>query len=439
MLREIVLNLLHNLGGRAEVARYLREHAQGSFVLVKVGGGIIEDDLEELASALVFIHHVGMHPVVVHGAGPQLTRELESAGIDSDWIDGLRVTDDATLAAAHRVFQRTGATLADAIERRGVSARPLPSGIFQAVRSERTDLGLVGRIDQVDTSPVCQARGAGQIPVLSPMASTSGGQLLNVNADEAARAMAAELDAKKVIYLTPTGGILDERGHVIPAVDSAQDLDRMTLDGVITGGMAKKLREIDSLLRTLDDTATVSITRPEKVAKELFTHLGSGTLVRRGSPIQKHAGINELDRQRVIDLLERSFGRALDPAFLDTVDNTDVYLGGDYNALAIVREREHGSYLDKIAISERAQGVGLGGSMWSRIRDDHPKLYWRSRWKNDANNWYLPKSDGMRRTPNWIVFWSGFEQDEEIRAITTDALSFPHAFNTVREEAHIGS
>lgn len=439
MLHEIVQSLLHNLGGKAEVARYLREHGQGSYVLVKVGGGIIEDDLDELASALVFIHMVGMHPVVVHGAGPQLTRELDERGIVSDWIDGLRVTDDATLAAAQRVFQRVGARLADAIEKRGVSARPMPTGILRGSRNERAELGLVGRVDHVDADPIRRACESRQIPVLSPIASTPGGQLLNVNADEAARAIADAMRARKVIYLTPTGGILDERGQVIPAVDSAQDLGRMVERGVITGGMAKKLREIDALLQTLDEHASVSITRPERVAKELFTHLGSGTLVRRGSPIQKHTGIAGLDRFRVTDLLERSFERSLDPGFLDGVEDADVYLGGDYHALAIVRRRAAGSYLDKLAISERAQGMGLGGSLWQRVRDDHPSLYWRSRWKNRANHWYLPRADGMRRTPEWIVFWAGIDDEADIRDAIDDALSYPRSFDAIREEVCVGN
>ena len=82
MLRDIVVNLLHNLGGRSEVDRYLSEYAEGKrCTVVKVGGGLIQDDLEELASALALLHHVGLRPVVIHGAGPQLTAEMESAGI----------------------------------------------------------------------------------------------------------------------------------------------------------------------------------------------------------------------------------------------------------------------------------------------------------------------------------------------------------------------
>ena len=121
MLRDIVVNLLHNLGGRSEVDRYLSEYAEGKrCTVVKVGGGLIQDDLEELASALALLHHVGLRPVVIHGAGPQLTAEMESAGIEPEWHDGLRVHHPKVLAAATKVFGEVGTELADALEAKGV-------------------------------------------------------------------------------------------------------------------------------------------------------------------------------------------------------------------------------------------------------------------------------------------------------------------------------
>lgn len=449
MLREIVLNLLHNLGGRAEVDRYLREYTQGgrAYAVIKVGGGLIADDLDELASSLVFLHHVGLSPVVVHGGGPQLNAELSGQGIESKFVDGLRVTTPETLAAAQRVFQRAGATLADAIEGRGCRARPMPSGIFRAVRSAREELGHVGEVERVETDAIVRAAARDQIPVLSPIGVTSDGQLLNINADTAARAVALDLDAKKVIYLTPTGGLLDADGRVIPAVDSASDLDDLIADGVVSGGMARKLIEIDELLKSLGEHASVSITSPARVARELFTHKGSGTLVRRGAPVRVQQGLDGLDREKITALLETSFGRPLDPGYLDTVGDATVYVGGAYTAIAIVRTRAHGDYLDKLGISERAQGMGLGATLWKQIRRNHPVLYWRSRPTNAANTWYLSRSDGMHRTPEWLVFWAGVSDWSEIRAAIGDALSFGHAFGDrpaerdpadKKEKAHVG-
>ena len=434
MLREIVVNLLHNLGGRAEVDRYLREYTgAGRYAVVKVGGGLIADDLDELASALVFLHHVGLTPVVVHGGGPQLTEELAARSIETAFVDGLRVTTTEVLSAAQRVFQRVGAELADAVDSRGVRARPLPSGVFEAERTARAELGHVGEVTGVLTDAIVRASERGQLPILSPVGTTADGKLLNINADTATRALALGLGASKVIYLTPTGGILDPDGRVIPAVNCTEDLPSMLESGMVSGGMARKLVEIDGLLEKLDEHASVSITSPAKVAQELFTHRGSGTLVRRGRPIRVQTGIGGLDRSRITALLEQSFGRVLDPAYLDSVGDAAVYVGGDYAAIAIVKRRGPGFYLDKLGLSERAQGIGLGASLWNRVRKDHPSLYWRSRWTNPANKWYLGRADGMARVNggarsgvgDWAVFWYG---DVDRDACVRDAVSLGHSF-----------
>lgn len=429
MLREIVMNLLHNLGGRAEVDRYLREHTgAGRYAVVKVGGGLIEDDLGELASALVFMHHVGLTPVVVHGAGPQLTQELAEQQIATEFVDGLRVTTPEVLSAAQRVFQRVGSELADAIDARGVRARPLSMGVFVASASGNPALGHVGEVAGVLTESIRRACALGQLPVLSPLGTSERGQLLNINADTATRALAIALNATKIIYLTPTGGILDPDGKVIPAVNCTEDLQPMLDSGLISGGMARKLTEIRDLLDHLDEHASVSITSPAKIARELFTHRGSGTLVRRGRPIRVQTGIQGLDRDRIRDLLEQSFGRSLKPGYLDTLDDATIYVGGDYAALAVLKQRGPGCYLDKLGLSERAQGIGLGASLWNRIKRDHPSLYWRSRASNEANKWYLGRADGMHRAGEWIVFWYGFDSRDQIEACIADARSLGHSF-----------
>lgn len=429
MLREIVLNLLHNLGGRAEVDRYLREHTgAGRYAVIKVGGGLIEDDLEELSACLAFMHHVGLNPVVVHGAGPQLTRELAGARVETRFVDGLRVTTPEVLSAAQRVFQRVGAELADAIDARGVRARPMTMGIFNAVHSPRQELGRVGEVDRVDVVAIQRACAQGQVPVVAPMATSDQGELLNINADTATRALGIELGATKIVYLTPTGGILDPDGRVIPAVNCTQDLAGMIESGVISGGMERKLIEISDLLAQLDEHASVSITSPAKIARELFTHRGSGTLVRQGRPIRVHHGADGVDTGRIVALLKQSFGRPIDPAYAGTLGNAKIYIGGDYAAVAILRETDYGWYLDKLGLSERAQGIGLGASLWNAIRGDHPSLYWRSRASNAANTWYLSRADGMRRAGEWVVFWYGVDDQQRAQDCIDDALARPHSF-----------
>lgn len=430
MMRDIILNLLYNLGGKREVERYLREYTQpGSprSSVVKVGGALIENDLDDLASSLAFLRHVGMSPVVVHGAGPQLSRDLEAGGIECRWVEGLRVTTPEVLKMAHRMFLREGARLAEAIDAHGVRARMIPSGIFEAVPDDPDRLGLVGRIVRVDLAPVRAALEAGYLPVLSPMGVTADGQMLNVNADTAARALAEALRPGKVIFLTETGGILGGDGRVISAINLEEDHKQLIESGQVTGGMARKLTEIGDLLDALPSHASVSITKPAHLARELFTHKGSGTLVRRGAAIEVFDGLEGLDMDRLRGLLESSFGRELRDNYFGGVLKAEALIA-PYTAVAIVVDDEPASYLDKFAVTAEAQGAGIGASLWNTLIGRHPKLFWRSRTDNPINGWYMQRADGMERTDKWLVFWRGLKTSEEVEKAIERALSYEPSF-----------
>lgn len=430
MMKDVIVNLLYNLGGRREVERYLREYTQpGSTrtAVVKVGGALIEHEREELASSLAFLRHVGMAPVVVHGAGPQLSRDLEAQGVKSTFVDGLRVTTPEVLQAAHRMFLREGARLAEAIDAHEVRARMIPSGVFEVVPDDPERLGLVGKVTRVDLAPVRAALEAGYLPVLSPLGVTRDGQMLNVNADTAARALAEAIKPGKVVFLTETGGILGKDGRVISAVNLEDDCDELIRSGAVTGGMARKLIEIGELLDMLPPQASVSITKPEHLARELFTHKGSGTLVRRGAAVQIHDGLGELDRDQLRTLLESSFGRTLRPDYFETVAGAEAIIA-PYTAVAIVIDDEPASYLDKFAVTAEAQGAGIGASIWNRLVARHPRLFWRTRIENPINGWYMQRADGMERTDHWLVFWRGLDTSDEIEKAIERALSYEPSF-----------
>ena len=443
MMRDIILNLLHNLGGKREVERYLREYTQpGSSrtTVVKVGGALIEHDLEDLASSLAFLRHVGMAPVVVHGAGPQLSRDLEAAGIQSKWVDGLRVTTPEVLQMAHRMFLREGARLAEAIDAHGVRARMIPSGVFEAVPDDPDRLGLVGRITRVDLAPVRAALEAGYLPVLSPMGVTIDGQMLNVNADTAARALAEALRPAKVIFLTETGGILGGDGQVISAINLEEDQQQLMDSGQVTGGMARKLIEIGELLENLPAHASVSITKPAHLARELFTHKGSGTLVRRGAAIEVYDSLHGLDLDRLKGLLESSFGRELRDDYFTKTMNAEALIA-PYTAVAIVVDDEEPvAYLDKFAVTAEAQGAGIGASLWNKLVERHPRLFWRSRADNPINGWYMQRADGMERTDKWLIFWRGLDTSAQVEKAIERALAYEPSFGSAikPEEVPVG-
>lgn len=430
MMRDIILNLLHNLGGQREVERYIREYTQPGptkTTVVKVGGALIDDELESLASSLAFLKHIGMSPIVVHGAGPQLSRALEAQGTACTWVDGLRITSPEVLATAHKVFTSAGESLTRSIDDHGVRARLITTGVFQAEIDDAQKLGLVGRVTGVHLGSVVSALEAGYIPVLSPLAVTPRGQLLNINADTATRALCEATRPGKIVFLTQTGGIIGANGELISAVNLVEDQQRLVGTGEVSGGMARKLFEIGEMLGELPPSTSVSITSPANIARELFTHKGSGTLIRLGASIQTHESLEDLDLTALRHLLESSFGRTLKDGYFDTLDDPEVLIA-PYTAAAIVLGAEPGSYLDKFAVNAQAQGAGIGASLWNKLVQRHPKLFWRSRTENPINKWYMQQADGMVRTDKWLVFWRGLETAEAIEQAIALAVAHEPSF-----------
>lgn len=430
MMRDIIITLLHNLGGPREVDRYLREYTQpgpANTTVVKVGGALIAEELESLASSLAFLKHIGMSPIVVHGAGPQLSDALDKQGTECTWTDGLRITTPEVLATAIEVFAQTGEELARAIDSHGIRAQLITTGIFNAEPDDTERLGLVGKVTGVNLAPVRSAIEAGYIPVLSPLGITSQGQLLNINADTATRAVCEATRPGKVLFLTQTGGILDTEANIIPAINLYEDRERLVSSGAVSGGMARKLIEIQELLAQLPDNSTVSITDPTSIARELFTHKGSGTFIRMGNPIEIHDSLDTIDKHELKHLLESSFKRTLCDHYLESLNKPELILA-PYTAAAIVYEAGPGMYLDKFAVNARAQGAGIGASLWNKLTTRHEKLFWRSRADNPINPWYMSKADGMTRKDGWLIFWRGLDTPEQIEQAIDYATAQPQSF-----------
>jgi acetylglutamate kinase len=425
-MSEVLRNLLGNLANRSEVERYLQRFTSvepSHFGVVKVGGGVLRDDMDELASSLAFLHRVGLYPIVIHGAGPQLDEALAEAGIASTRVDGLRVTTPEVLTVFRRTLTKLNMELVDALASRNADARPITGGVFEATLLDEDRYGKVGSVAAVDLAAIEAAIRAGQIPVVACLGETATGQIVNINADVAARAIALAVHSHKLIFLTSTGGLLDAHDEIIPAINLVEDFDTLIAQDWVTGGMELKLREIKQILEGLPRASSVSITSPEHLAAELFTDKGSGTLVRLGEQIEVHQDLSALDVDEVHSLLEKAFGRNVDRRHLEEMEPYRVFVAADRSAIAIVTIERGIPYLDKFAVTAESQGVGLGVSIWNRMVAEIPRLYWRSREGNPLNTWYFKKADGAWRQGEWVVFWYGLESASEIAACREYALS----------------
>lgn len=425
-LRSMVTELLAQMGSSREARQYLKYYAdreQSRFAVVKVGGGVLRDDLDGLANALAILHRLGLRPIVLHGAGPQLDAALAAADIPIRKHNGLRITDTATLAVARPEIYRQNARLLAALEARGVKARGLQHGVFQCDYLDREQYGLVGRVERVELDGLRDAVNAGALPVLTCLGESVEGQVLNINADAATAALVGILKPAKIIFLTPTGGLLDENGELISAISLQEQYDELMAAPWVHSGMRLKLQEIKGMLDSLPGSVSVSITAAGQLSRELFTHGGAGTLIRRGEPISELRELTENQLQNLRDLVENAFGRRLQADWRRDGEFDQVLLAQSGRAAAIILPGvDNTPYLDKFIVTPQAQGEGLGNAVWQRLQKSCPKLYWRARTSNPVADWYFRRADHCHRENGWVVYLRGIHDAELRERMIGDAL-----------------
>jgi acetylglutamate kinase len=268
-----------------EALPYIREF-HGKTVVIKYGGAAMTDPelKEEFARDVVLLKYVGMNPVVVHGGGPDITRYMERLGMEVRFVEGLRVSDEATVEVAKMVLvgkQNTDIVLR--INRHGQPAVGLSGddGRLFTVRKQlaagETDIGFVGQIERVDADVLLHIA-EDYIPVIASVGADTEGKSYNVNADAAAAAVAEALGAFKVMFLTDVEGWRgdpEDPSSVISEATAAEVRER--LDGV-AGGMRPKLEAcLHALSAGVGNAHIVDGRQPHSLLLELFTDEGSGT------------------------------------------------------------------------------------------------------------------------------------------------------------------
>lgn len=433
--RSTIIRLLSHMRDGKEVRDYLNRFSrldQSRFAVVKVGGAVIRDDLDGLAAALAFLQTVGLSPIIVHGGGPQLDAALEAARITSERIDGLRVTPAEAIPVIRKALSAANIAIVDAIRESGGRAASVPTGVFSARLLDEAVYGRVGAPSGVNLDLVDAAVRGGEIPVLACLGETDDGRLVNINADHAVAALVKTLQPYKIIFLTETGGLLDDKGEVISTLNLASDRDRLMSAGWITGGMRVKIDQIQSLLDDLPLTSSVSITSPEGLSQELFTHAGAGTLIRRGEKLLTLTRKSDVDWPRLETLIAASFGRKPVAGYWDRLAFDRLFVTENYRAAAVITRMEGVAYLDKFAVLEEARGEGLARAVWQEMVDYAPHLYWRSKTSNPVNSFYFHECDGSIKAGPWTIFWKGEDDLTRIPARVSEIAGLPETLESIR-------
>jgi acetylglutamate kinase len=280
-----------------EALPYMQRYAGKTFV-VKYGGHAMGDPelARDFAEDVVLLKAVGINPVVVHGGGPQIGAMLKQLNVESEFVDGLRVTDRETARVAEMVL--SGAINKELVSwigqagGRAVGISGKDGGFVTATKVRRTqkdpdsnierivDLGFVGEPARVDRSLLDTISNAGMIPVVAPIGIGEDNHTYNINADTMAGAIAAAMGASRLFLLTDVPGVLDKQGDLLTDL-TPKDIAELRTDGTISGGMIPKLENCVQAVEAGVDAAVILDGRvPHAMLLEVFTRRGAGTLVR---------------------------------------------------------------------------------------------------------------------------------------------------------------
>lgn len=432
--RSTVIQLLSNIGSKREVQQYLSHFSSVSsqqFAVIKVGGAIITEHLQTLSSALAFLNHVGLFPVVVHGAGPQLNRMLEAAGVEPQFEDGIRVTDGKTLALARSLFLEENLKLVEELENLGVRARPITSGVFTADYLDKAKYDLVGKINKVDKNPIEAAIRAGCLPILTSMAETPDGQILNVNADVAAGELARALQPLKIVYLSEKGGLFNgDTKEKISAINLDEEYDHLMTQGWVRHGTRLKIKEMKELLVDLPRTSSVAIIHPADLQKELFTDTGAGTLIRRGNKVHVNTSLSQFqDLEALKEVLVRDRGgldaKATVDRYVQSLGQQDfrAYFDEPKEALAIVLPASRNfslAHLATFTITKAGWLTNVADNVFASIKKDFPKLMWTVKEDDENLTWFFDEAEGSLSRQGEVLFWYGVESADEVKELMTE-------------------
>ena len=281
-----------------EALPYIQQFS-GKTIVVKYGGHAMTDETlrNSFARDIVLLKYVGMHPIVVHGGGPQIGATMQRLGIEAQFVEGLRVTDAATMDVVDMVLGgKLNQEIVATINRHGGQAVGLTGKDASLIRAtkkylyhqstpdapaEPVDIGQVGEVQAVNPAIIHVLETAGFIPVIAPTGVGEYGESYNINADTAAGDLAGAFQAEKVLFLTDVEGILDSDGKLVSTLNAAM-IQTLKSDGVIGGGMLPK---VDACLHALElgvgKAHIIDGRVPHAVLLELFTNRGVGTEIVR--------------------------------------------------------------------------------------------------------------------------------------------------------------
>ena len=267
-----------------EVKKYIDKYS-GEIIVIKCGGSVLLDEnlFKQFIEDISVIYKLGLSTIVVHGGGKNIKKKLDILGLESKFIDGLRVTDEKTIKVVEEALLELNFEIINNLSNYQANAQsisPKKNNVIK-IKPERQDLGYVGSPKEINSIALLEIIKNKKIPIIAPMGTGNDKKIYNINADIAAGAVAKELNSRRLLLMTDVEGVLDKNKKLISEINS-KVAEKMLKDGDISGGMIPKINTcLDAVNNGVTGVVIVDGRKPHSILFELFSDKGAGTLIRK--------------------------------------------------------------------------------------------------------------------------------------------------------------
>ena len=280
---ELINTLPKNGPSLEEVKKYLDKY-NDEFIVIKCGGSVLIDPnlFNIFIQDVAVLKKLGLSPIIVHGGGKRINNKLRELNIKSNFIKGLRVTDDKTISIVEDVLVEFNKEIVNALKDLSCEAKGITSKEYNiiSVKPESEDLGFVGIPNKIKTDVLNEIIKENQVPVVAPLGINENRQTFNINADTAAGAIAKELKARRLLIISDVEGVLDKNKKLITEINSKKAKEMINND-IISGGMIPKINNcLDVASNGVKGVVIIDGRKPHSILFELFSDKGAGTLIR---------------------------------------------------------------------------------------------------------------------------------------------------------------
>ena len=267
-----------------EVKKYLDKY-NDEFIVIKCGGSVLEDQdlFKNFINDIAILNRLGFIPIIIHGGGKRISNKLNEAGIKSNFINGLRVTDNNSMKIVEEVLNEFNKEIIKALKNNDCDSKGITNNQNNiiSVKQENNELGYVGTPTEINLSIIEQIVEEKKVPVIAPLGLDSNNQVHNINADTAAGAIAKKLNARRLIIMSDVEGVLDNNQKLIPEINSTS-IKELIDNETITGGMIPKINNcLDVASNGVKGVVIIDGRKNHSILFELLSDKGSGTLIRQ--------------------------------------------------------------------------------------------------------------------------------------------------------------